>query len=105
MSTQPGEIQFGPLKSLLFSVILILGFFTLAEVLVRAYVYAYREPEERYDLRAGTFVLVPGTYRRGNAQNGYVNSRGFVGREFEDPPPAGTIRIIAVGDSCTFGNG
>ena len=31
-----------------------------------------------------------------------INGRGFVGPEFEQLPPEGVVRIIAVGDSCTF---
>lgn len=34
-----------------------------------------------------------------------INSRGIRGPEYEDRPPEGTVRVVCVGDSCTFGEG
>jgi lysophospholipase L1-like esterase len=97
--------RFGPLKTALFSVILIVFFFGMAEAAVRVWVYFFREPAERFDIESGTFVLVPGVHPRLGADSVVVNSRGFVGAEFDDPPPPGTVRIVTIGDSCTFGDG
>jgi lysophospholipase L1-like esterase len=97
--------RFGLGRSLLFSTILILLCFGLVEGSLRAYVYLFRAPAERFDLATQTFVLRPGSYRTQNPEPTIVNSRGFTGAEFEDPPPAGTLRIVTVGDSCTFGAG
>jgi lysophospholipase L1-like esterase len=96
---------FGPAKTIVFAVILIGLFFGTLEIGVRLWVYLFREPAERFDVAAGTFVLVPGKYPRAGAPTITVNSRGFVGSEFEDPPAPGTVRIAALGDSCTFGAG
>src|SRR5262245_21046654 len=97
--------RFGIGRSLLYSAILILLVFGLIEGSLRAYVYLFRAPAERFDLATQTFVLVPGSYRTQNPELTIVNSRGFTGAEFEDPPPPGTVRIVSVGDSCTFGAG
>jgi lysophospholipase L1-like esterase len=96
--------RFGVGRSLLFSAILIGLCFGLLEGALRVYVFLFREPAERFDFAANTFVLRPGQYP-GYPDPIVVNSRGFVGAEFEDPPPPGTLRIVAVGDSCTFGAG
>jgi len=80
-------------------------FFGAAETIVRFWVYFLREPAERFDIETGTFVLLPGRHTRLGAGTITVNSRGFVGAEFEDPAPSGVTRIVSVGDSCTFGGG
>ena len=96
--------RFGVRRSLLYSAILIFLCFALIEGALRSYVYLFRAPAERFDLTANTFVLRPGQYP-GYPDPIVVNSRGFTGAEFEDPPAPGTLRIATVGDSCTFGAG
>jgi lysophospholipase L1-like esterase len=56
------------------------------------------DPEIRY-------VLSPN--QKGWVDDGFVttNSRGFRGREVEIPKPHGRLRIVALGDSVTFGWG
>jgi lysophospholipase L1-like esterase len=111
--TQRGDVltrradprTFGPLKTVAFSTILIVLFFGVLEGSVRVWVYFFRAPAERFDLATGTFILVPGVYTRINAPPIQVNSRGFVGPEFQEPRPPGIRRIVALGDSCTFGQG
>lgn len=51
-----------------------------------------REPLLEYRLRPG--------FHRGHV---HINSRGFRGAEFTASPAPGTTRIVALGDSCTFG--
>ena len=97
--------RFGLGRSLLYSAILILLFLGLIEGSLRAYVFTFRSPAERFDLATNTFELRPGVFPTPNPDPIVVNSRGFVGAEFEDPPPPGTLRIVTVGDSCTFGAG
>jgi lysophospholipase L1-like esterase len=96
---------FGPVKTAVFSTILIVLFFGTAEVAVRVCVSLFRAPAERFDFRTGTFVLVPGQHPRIGAPPIQVNSRGFVGPEFEEPRTPGVTRIVTLGDSCTFGQG
>jgi lysophospholipase L1-like esterase len=97
--------SFSPFKTVVFSFILILGFFVAAEVALRTWVFVFRAPAERFDLMTGTFILVPGRYPRAGAAPIQVNSRGFVGPEFDEPRAPGVARIVALGDSCTFGQG
>src|SRR5262245_56187508 len=104
-ATRTKARSFGAFKTVVFSTILILLFFGSAEIAVRAWVYLFRAPAERFDLTTGTFVLVPGEYPRVGAPPIQVNSRGFVGPEFEEPRASGVVRIVALGDSCTFGQG
>ncbi len=97
--------RFGLRRSLLYSAILVTLCFALVEGSLRLYVYFFRAPAERFDLATQTFVLRPGIFPSPNPDPIIVNSRGFVGPEFEDPPPPNTARIVTVGDSCTFGDG
>jgi lysophospholipase L1-like esterase len=99
------QTTFGPGKTIVFSAILIVLFFGALEGAVRVWVYFFRTPAERFDMVTQTFVLVPGVYPRIGAPPIEVNPRGFVGPEFVEPRPPGVKRIVALGDSCTFGQG
>lgn len=92
-------------RTLLVGVIVTMTVFGTLEGLLRGWVYLIRDPSERFDTVTGTFVLIPGSHPRPRARPFQVNRRGFVGAEFEDPVPSGTLRIVALGDSCTFGAG
>jgi lysophospholipase L1-like esterase len=78
----------------------------LGEVGLRVWAYHFRTPYERYNYRTGRLELVPNTHIPGPGGSAiHINSRGFVGPEFSVPKPEGTYRVIALGDSCTFGTG
>jgi len=99
----PPAPQFGLGKSILFSLILIVSFIGGAEALLRTWAYFFREQIQAYDTKAGTFELIPGEHKTplGRVR---INADGFVG----DPLALGgpdLWRIVAVGDSCTFGAG
>lgn len=98
--------RFGVGKQILFSVIIVATFLLLAEGAVRVYALGFRTSYERYNPTAGRLELVP-NLRHTNARGEEfrINSRGFVGPEFDQQPPDGVVRIIAVGDSCTFSEG
>ncbi len=108
-------------KQVLLGVSLFVGIFAALEVGGRVYVHrararlndaarAARVPQrydpvlgEYYRLSDDEFLLYepkPGVYFDGAL---VINSKGYRGREFSDLPSPGTIRIVAVGDSCTFG--
>lgn len=59
-------------------------------------------PSERPGL---VYELVPGARGTGWNTAIEVNSAGFRDREFAREKPPGTLRIAAIGDSLTFGNG
>jgi lysophospholipase L1-like esterase len=65
-----------------------------------------REPQIVYRAdRQVRYVLSPN--QKGWVDDGFVttNSRGFRGREVDIPKPSGRLRIVALGDSVTFGWG
>jgi lysophospholipase L1-like esterase len=88
-------------KKLAFSIIAIVSFFTLVEVGLRIWVYYFRDEYARYDTLTGIPYLVPGIHRDSTV---VVNSSGFVGAEIRPRTPD-LWRIVALGDSSTFGHG
>ena len=96
--------EFGLAKSLAFSATLILLILGAAELLVRGWAFYARDDAEHWDAETKTFVLEPGEYRSEYGVTAHVNSAGFVGRELEPDGPD-LWRIVAVGDSCTYGGG
>lgn len=102
MSTER-EPQFGIGKSVLYSAILIALVLTVAEGALRTWAYFFREQVARWDPGAQTFELIPGRHR---TELGWVlvNDAGFVGAPLEPEAPE-LWRIVAMGDSCTFGAG
>ncbi len=103
ISNDPHEPQFGLGKSLLFSVVLLLLVLGSAELALRTWAFFFREEIQRYDASAGTFELVPGEHRTALGRV-RINPDGFVGDPLEPPGPD-LWRVVAVGDSCTFGGG
>lgn len=97
------EPQFGLGRSILFSLILIVLFVGGAELALRTWAYFFREQVQTYDTKAGTFELIPGEHDTplGRVR---INTDGFVGDPLAASGPD-LWRIVAVGDSCTFGGG
>jgi lysophospholipase L1-like esterase len=97
---------FGVGKQILFSVIIITVLLLLAEGAVRVYALVFRTSYERYNSTTGRLELVPNLkYTNVRGDEFRINARGFVGPEFDEQPREGVVRIIAVGDSCTFSEG
>ncbi len=93
-------------KVIAFSLLPTLLLLGAGELGLRVWAYYFRTSYERFNYRTGRLELVPSTYIPGPGGTAIqINSRGFVGPEFEMPKPKSTFRIIAVGDSCTFGTG
>ena len=109
-------------KKLLFSVVVCLGFAVLVEALVRIGFFV----GDRFSPYYLTFGFVPDIERHSNERTGYttfqpnsvyryksardvtikmhINSDGFRDPEdFIKPKPQGTFRVIALGESSTFG--
>jgi lysophospholipase L1-like esterase len=93
-------------KQILFSFITVTLLLGGAEFGIRTWVFFFRTSYERYNFTTGRPELVPNIrYSPSRGREFLINSKGFVGPEFADQPPAGVYRIIALGDSCTFTTG
>lgn len=90
-------------RQVLFTMIIVITFFMIGEGSIRFWALNFRTSYEQYNSATGRLELVPNLrYLEKDGREFRINSRGFVGPEFEAVPPPGTTRIIAVGDSCTF---
>lgn len=98
-----GPTHIGVAKAILYSTIVFVVLFVCTELSIRTWAYFYRTEYERYDMSSQTFVLVPGEHRVGGATI-KINSDGFIGDELQPNGP-NLFRILAIGDSCTFGMG
>lgn len=91
-------------KAVVFSLLPVLVLLLLAEGGLRIYSWYFRTAYERYNASAGRLELVPGLQTTlSDGRNIRINSKGFIGAEFEDKKPEGVYRIFTLGDSCTFG--
>ena len=90
-------------KTVVFSILPLLFLLLIGEGGLRLYSGYFRTAYERYNTETGRLELVPNiqTAIPGGARI-RINSKGFVGVEFDDVKPAGINRVFAVGDSCTF---
>jgi lysophospholipase L1-like esterase len=103
---QRAATRFSLGKQILFSAIIVGTLLLLAEGSIRIWALFFRTSYERYNARIGRLELVPNIqYTNASGHQFVINSRGFVGPEFDQHPPADVHRIIAVGDSCTFSGG
>lgn len=93
-------------KQLIFTCVIVLCLLSIGEVTVRIWAYWFRTSYERYNPNLGRFELVPNTrYKTKGGKEFVINSKGLLGPEFDSIPQDRTYRIIALGDSCTFGSG
>ena len=93
-------------KQILFSTIIVCALLSVLEGTIRLWAFYFRTSYERYNWSTGRLELVPGVrYTTPSGHEFRINSRGFVGPEFDERPSPGVYRIIAVGDSCTFATG
>lgn len=93
-------------KVAIYSLLPMLVLVGTGELGLRLWAYWLRTPYERYNPSSGRLELVPGMYHvTQGGQEFRINSRGFVGPEFDAHKPPGVYRVFAVGDSCTFGSG
>ena len=92
-------------KQILFFVIMSVCLLSLAEVGIRVWAFFFRTSYERYNARTQRLELVPNVRVGVGADEFRINSKGFVGRDFDEQKPEGTFRIISMGDSCTFTRG
>jgi lysophospholipase L1-like esterase len=94
------------IKLAIYSMLPVLVLVAAGELGLRFWAHWLRTPYERYNPSTGRLELVANTYRiSAQGQEFRINSRGFLGSEFDHQKPPGVYRIFAVGDSCTFGAG
>jgi lysophospholipase L1-like esterase len=88
----------------IFSLIPLIVVLAFGEVSVRIWAAYFRTSYERLNYATGVLELVPNThFTSAEGREILINSKGFVGPEFELKKQEGTYRIFALGDSCTFG--
>lgn len=105
-STHDAARRMSWIKVVVFSMIPVLTLLAAGEVGLRVWSYWVRTPYERYNPSSGRLELVPGMhYTTERGIEFRINSKGFLGPEFEGQKARGVYRIFAVGDSCTFGSG
>jgi lysophospholipase L1-like esterase len=93
-------------KQVLFSTIIVGVLLLAAEGAVRVWAHYFRTSYERYNAQTGRLELKPNLrYTNHRGEEFRINSKGFVGPEFDDVPAPGVHRIFALGDSCTFATG
>jgi lysophospholipase L1-like esterase len=91
---------------IVFSLLPVLVLLGAGEIGLRVWAYWFRTPYERYNPSSGRLELVRNMhYTTARGLEFRINSKGFLGPEFDDMKPPGVYRIFAVGDSCTFGSG
>ena len=90
-------------KAIVFSCIPLILLLLIGEGSIRVWAYYFRTPYERYNYQTDRLELIPDTSLNLNGAIIQINSKGFVGPEFEREKPSEVFRIFALGDSCTFG--
>jgi hypothetical protein len=91
-------------KAVAFSLLPVLILLLVAEGGLRVYSWYFRTAYERYNASTGRLELVPGLQTTlSDGRKIRINSKGFIGPEFEDKKAEGVYRIFTLGDSCTFG--
>ena len=101
---KPGQARITPVKAVLFTSILVLATLACLEGAIRVWAYYFRSTYEAYNVAKGRYEPVPGVHPISGAPPLIVNSKGFIGPEFEAKKPKDVYRIFSIGDSCTFGN-
>lgn len=103
-STHSGKIHIKPANAVLFTAILMFATIFILEGGIRVWAYYFRSAYESYNPVKGRYEPVPGIHAISGGPPLIVNSKGFVGPEFENDKPKDVYRIFSIGDSCTFGN-
>jgi len=104
------------LKKIIFSLIAIILFFGFLEGGLQLLLFfrpvgqdilkldPYEEPDPNFGWRLKTnYQTIKFSPNTGGGELLVINSKGFRGKEFNKEKPAGTTRIIVMGDSVTFG--
>lgn len=98
------QTRITPAKAALFTTILVLATLLSLEGAIRIWAYYFRSTYETYNATKGRYEPVPGVHPIAGGPPLIINSKGFIGPEFEAEKPKDVYRIFSIGDSCTFGN-
>jgi len=99
-------VRISRIRLILFSLLPTILLLLTAEVGLRVWALYFRTPYERYNSQTGRLELVPNLRSKTSSGQEFVtNSKGFLGPEFQAQKPDGMYRVLALGDSCTFGSG
>jgi lysophospholipase L1-like esterase len=90
-------------KKLFVQIVIAVVILLAGELGLRVWASFFRHSYQRYDRRLGMIGLVPNYDVTVWGQRIHVNSQGFRGDEFDPAKRLGTVRVIAIGDSATFG--
>lgn len=105
MNQQKTTVKVSFWRGLLYSLVIVSVLLGGTEVVLRLWANYFRVAYLTYDAVRGRPVLVPNARVENGSEHVAVNSKGFVGPEFDKKKPSDTLRIIALGDSCTFAGG
>lgn len=97
------KLSFG--KQLAFCLLIMLLLVTIAEAGVRTWAHYFRTSYETFNPETNRLELVRGLRFIKRGEEFVINSKGFLGPEFEKKKPDGVFRIFVLGDSCTFSDG
>ena len=100
---RPVSQQVTTARATLFVTIIVVLTLLSLEGGIRIWSYYFRSSHEVFNASKGRYEPVPGVHISGNAPPLVVNSKGFIGEEFEVEKPKDVYRIFSIGDSCTFG--
>jgi len=102
-ASRPATKQVTPARAALFVTIIVVLTLLSLEGGIRIWSYYLRSSHEVFNASKGRYEPVPGVHLLGNGTQLVVNSKGFIGVEFEAEKPKDVYRIFSIGDSCTFG--
>jgi lysophospholipase L1-like esterase len=104
-SETPKQLVLSVKKQVFFFLILSILLLSLAEGSIRIWAYFFRTSYERYNSTTKRLELVPNLRLQRGPDELVINSKGFLGPEFNQEKRQGVFRIISIGDSCTFTDG
>jgi len=105
MNEQKTTVQVSFWRGLIYSLVIVAVLLGGTEVVLRLWANYFRVAYLTYDPVRERPALVPNARVQSVSTNVAINSKGFVGPEFDKKKPADTLRIMALGDSCTFAGG
>lgn len=105
MNESKATVQVSFWRGLIYGLVIAAVLLGGTEVVLRVWANYFRVAYLTYDPVRGRPALVPNARVQNSTEHVAVNSMGFVGPEFSKQKPADTLRIIALGDSCTFAGG